>query len=199
MHAPTDELLVEQCRRGSAEAFSQLVQRQQGAVYSLCYRLTGDPMEAEDLAQEAFLRLYRSLGRFRRGARLRPWLHKITVNVCLDALRKRRGAVLSLDEVSVGSAQPKSPHRDEMPEVALLNGELQHRVQQALLQLPGEYRAALVLRYLEELSYREIAQAIGVPVSTIETRIYRAKRMLGEVLTADAGGKAGREHELQME
>jgi len=191
VHAHNDEWLVEQSRKGSREAFSELVQRRQGAVYSICYRLTGDPAEAEDLAQEAFLRLYRSLGKFRPGARLRPWLHKITVNVCLDALRKRRDATLSLEELTEGPPQPQAPCGDDLPEEACLKRERQLTVQQALLHLPGEYRVVLVLRYLEDLSYQEIAEVIGAPVSTVETRIHRAKKMLGQVLPPDVGRKEG--------
>lgn len=192
MDPQSDEQLVEESRKGSRETFSELVRRHQGAVYSICYRTVGDPLEAEDLAQETFLRLYRALGKFRRGARLRPWLHKIAVNVCLDALRKRKDPTLSLDELSEGGRVPPTPHGETLPEEALLARDLQARVQQALLQLPGDYRMVLVLRYLEELSYQEIADALGVPVSTVETRVFRAKKMLGQVLTSPtAGGKEG--------
>ncbi|HOG47444.1 MAG TPA: sigma-70 family RNA polymerase sigma factor [Anaerolineae bacterium] len=188
----SDELLVEESKRGSREAFTELVQRHQGAVYSLCYRTVGNPTEAEDLAQEAFLRLYRSLDRFRRGARLRPWLHRIAVNACLDALRKRKEPMLSLDGMREGGTEPPIPHGGTLPEEACLDRELQAAVQQALLQLPGDYRIALVLRYLEDLSYREVADALGVPLSTVETRIFRAKKMLGQVLSSPTvGGKEG--------
>lgn len=192
MDPRNDEQLVEESRRGSREAFSALVQRHQDRVYGICYRTVGDPVEAEDLAQEAFLRLYRALGQFRRGARLRPWLHKIAVNVCLDALRKRKAATLSLDELSEGNPTPPAPHGGTLPEEACLTREAQALVQQALLQLPGDYRVVLVLRYLEELSYQEVADALGVPLSTVETRIFRAKKMLGQVLTSlTEGGKEG--------
>ncbi len=192
MDPRSDEQLIEQSRTGSQEAFRELVRRHQGAVYSLCYRTVGDPGDAEDMAQEAFLRLYHSLGKFRRGARLRPWLHKIAVNVCLDTLRKRKEPTLSLDEISEGSGEPPIPHSGTPPEDVLLDREAQARVQQALLQIPGDYRVALVLRYLEELSYQEVADALGVPLSTVETRIFRAKKMLGQMLTSPTvGGKEG--------
>lgn len=192
MDPRTDEKLIEQSREGSQEAFSLLVRRHESAVYSICYRTLGHAGEAEDLAQEAFLRLYRNLDKFRPGARLRPWLHKITVNACLDALRKRKDPMLSLDEICEGQSEPPIPHRGTLPEEACLGREAQMAVHQALLQLPGEYRIALVLRYLEELSYQEVADALGVPLSTVETRIFRAKKMLGQVLTSPAdGGEEG--------
>ena len=191
MRAYSDEQVIEQCKKGSPEAFAELVRRHQGTVYSLCYRMTGNAVEAEDLAQEAFWRVYQGLGTFRRGARLRPWLHRLTANVCLDALRKRKPAMLPLEEAIGGASEPQTPHGEESPEQAYLRGEERLDVQQALLHLPGEYRIVLVLRYLEELSYREIAETLNVPVSTVETRIYRAKKMLSEVLSPVEGGKRG--------
>ncbi len=187
----TDEQLMEQSRKGSREALSELIQRRHGAVYSLCYRMMGNAAEAEDLTQESFLRLYRSLDKFRPGMRVRPWLHKIVVNLCLDALRKRRTAVLQLDELAEGACQPQPPRGDELPEEAFLGREAQLAVQDALLRLPSEYRVVLVLRYLEDLSYQEVADTLGVPLSTIETRVYRAKKMLGRLLSPTAGGKEG--------
>lgn len=195
-----DEQLVEQVRRGSQSAFSLLVQRNQGAIYSLCYRMVGDPGEAEDLAQEAFLRLYRSVGSFRRGARLRPWLHRIAVNVCLDALRRRRESTVPLDALLEVERQPRAERRDEMPEQACLSYETRAEVQQGLLGLPAEYRAVLVLRYLEDLSYREISEMLDVPVSTVETRLFRAKKMLARAMAArNEEGKEGASGELRME
>jgi RNA polymerase sigma-70 factor, ECF subfamily len=200
LYPQDDELLVEQVRKGTQSAFSALVQRHQGAIYSLCYRMTGDPQEAEDLAQEAFLRLYRSLGSFRPGTRLRPWFHRIAVNVCLDALRKRREATVPLEALLQMESQPRAASREEMPEEAYLSQEVRAEVQRALLKLPGDYRAALVLRYLEDLSYQEVAEVLGVPVSTVETRLFRAKKMLATVLAArNEGGKEGASNGLHVE
>jgi RNA polymerase sigma-70 factor, ECF subfamily len=200
LYQQDDELLVEQVRKGNQGAFSLLVQRHQGAIYSLCYRMTGDPQEAEDLAQEAFLRLYRSVGGFRPGTRLRPWFHRIAVNVCLDALRKRREATVPIDRLLEMESQPRTASREEMPEEAYLGREIRAEVQQSLLSLPADYRAPLVLRYLEDLSYQEIAEVLGVPVSTVETRLFRAKKMLARVLAArNEGGKEGASNGLHVE
>lgn len=185
----SDEGLAERVRQGDQAAFTQLVLRHQQSVYSLCYRMAGDATEAEDLAQEAFLRLYRSMGSFKPGGRLRPWLHRITANVCLDALRRRKAPTLPLEELIEGESHPRVSSRDELPEDALLGREARGRVQEALLQLPCDYRVALVLRYLEELTYREVADALGAPVSTVETRLFRARKMLGQVLISLGEGR----------
>ncbi|MHB1414552.1 MAG: RNA polymerase sigma factor [Chloroflexota bacterium] len=199
MHSPSDELLIEQVRKGRQDAFAEIVRRYQGSVYSLCYRLTGNSAEAEDLAQESFLRLYKSLGKFRSGGKLRPWLHKITANVCLDALRKRKDATLPLDETKEVEGLPKVHTVEELPEDAYLSRESRLDVQNALLRLPSDYRAALVLRYLEDLSYKEVADALGVPVSTVETRIFRAKKMLGEIIESPTAGGKEASRELHVE
>ena len=193
-----DDLLVRQCQQGSQGAFSEIVRRHQDSVYSICVRMVGRPTEAEDLAQETFLRLYRSLDRFRPGARLRPWLHKIAMNLCLDALRKVKGATLSLDEPGEGPYEPRTPDRDAYPEDAALRRERRLDVQEALLRLPGDYRAPLVLRYLGECSYQEIAETLGVPVSTVETRLFRGKKMLGQIMNPPVEGE-GRENALLLE
>jgi RNA polymerase sigma-70 factor, ECF subfamily len=200
LYPQDDELLVEQVKKGNQSAFSILVQRHQGAIYSLCYRMTGDSQEAEDLAQEAFLRLYRSVGGFRPGTRLRPWFRRIAVNVCLDALRRRREATVPLDKLLEMETQPRAARREEMPEEAYLSREVRVEVQRGLLKLAGDYRAVLVLRYLEDLSYQEIAEVMGVPVSTVETRLFRAKKMLAATLAArDEGGKEGASNGLHVE
>ena len=192
MNPQNDEALVSRVCEGEQEAFAQLVQQHQGAVYSLCYRMSGDAAEAEDLAQEAFMRFYRSVKQFRPGARLRPWLHRITANVRLDALRQRqrREPMLSLDEPGTGSTEPPALRQEEMPEASYLAGEARDAVQQALLRLPGEYRIVLVLRYLEVLSGQGFAETLGLPLSTVEARIFRAKKMIAPLLVpSQAGGE----------
>jgi len=194
-----DDELVAQCQGGSQEAFARIVRQYQDAVYSVCYRMMGNPTEAEDLAQETFLRLYRSLDRFRRGSRLRPWLHKIAMNLCLDALRKRKAATLPLDDPGEGSYEPRSPNGDTYPEETYLRRERRLDVQEALLRLPGDYRAPLVLRYLGEHSYKEIAEILGVPVSTVETRLFRGKKMLGQIMSSPEGERRGNALHLEGE
>ncbi len=187
MDRASDEQLVEEARKGRHEAFGQLVERHQGFVYSLCYTLAGRQAEAEDLAQESFVRLYRSLGAFRRGAALRPWLRKITTNVCLDALRKRREATLPIEDVLGSADEPSARASDELPEEALLAREARRDVRDLLTRLPVDYRAVLALRYLEDLSYQEIADALAVPTSTVETRLFRARRALARALGPPTG------------
>ncbi|MHB1132819.1 MAG: sigma-70 family RNA polymerase sigma factor [Chloroflexota bacterium] len=199
MNPPSDESLAERAGKGDQAAFAELVRRHQNGVYSLCYRLLGAPAEAEDLAQEAFLRLYRSLPHYRAGAPLWPWLRKLATNACLDALRKRKTATMPLDDLGQDGWQPQVGAADELPEVAYLSREARNDVHEALLRLPPDYRAALVLRYLEDLSYQEVSEALGVPLSTVETRLFRAKKMLGQLLgLARSMGKEGTSRELHV-
>ncbi len=199
MGPPSDEFLIERARSGDQAAFAELVRRQQDFVFSLCYRLCGEQSEAEDLAQEAFLRLYRSLAKFRAGSPPRPWLRKLTTNVCLDALRRQKPMALPLEDLGQDGWEPRVGAADELPEDACLGREARLDVRQALLRLPTDYRAVLVLRYLEDLSYQEIAAALDVPLSTVETRLFRAKKTLGQLLSAAPNpGKEGTGNDLHV-
>jgi RNA polymerase sigma-70 factor, ECF subfamily len=138
------------------------------------------------------------LGSFRLDSPLRPWLRRIATNVCVDSLRRRQAETMPLEEVLGSAAEPRSRSTDELPEEAALTRESREYVREQIRALPPDYRAALVLRYLEDLSYREIAEALGVSVSAVETRLFRARRALSRVLSpppADgrAAGRSGLE------
>jgi len=195
--ALNETLLVEQARKGSQEAFAALVRAHQDAVYSLCHHMTGNALEAEDLAQESFLRFYRSLDRFRAGTPVRPWLHKIAVNACLDALRQRKGAPLSLEEWPEGTPPPRSP-QGNTPEELCLHREARLAVQKALLRLPSDYRAVLVLRYLEGLSYQEVAAALDAPFPRLRRVSSAPRKCLAAFWPLCVWGER-RRHELPLE
>lgn len=205
-----DESLAKRAQAGDRQAFAALVETHTHSVYSLCQRLVGNPADAEDLTQEIFLRLFSSLGRYRLGTGLRPWLYRIAVNACLDVLRKRqrRLRVVPLgDDPADPSQEMALPSSEPSPERAYLRQEQRQAVLGAVRSLPPEYRAVIVLRYQEDLSYQEIAAVLDVPVTTVETRLFRAKRMLrpalGEYWQSDftpgaqLSGKEVREYGMQ--
>lgn len=175
MAALADEHLIDRARHGDDEAFERLVERYQSAVYSLCFHLCGDRTEAEDLAQDAFMRFHRQLNRFRTGTSLWPWLRRLTMNSALNGLRvtRRTSAMPSLDDVSrdLDAVAVDAAWRP----AADLRIDLEHH----LGALAPRDRAMIVLRYLEDLTYAEIAAVLDVPVSTVETRLFRARQRLG--------------------
>ncbi|MCL6540653.1 sigma-70 family RNA polymerase sigma factor [Roseiflexus sp.] len=172
--------LIKRSIDGDHDAFAQLMERYAGSVFNLAYRMLGNAQEAEDASQEIFLRAYTNLARFDQERRFSTWLLSIGSNYCIDRLRRRRFAWLTLDDVVLSVPTPAKG-----PERSAIEREEQDAVQRALLSLPPTYREVAVLRYWNDLSYEEIMQVTGLPESTIKTRLHRARRMLAEALRAE--------------
>lgn len=168
---------VERALRGDQASYGQLMHRYTGAVYNLAYRMLGNAQDAEDATQEIFMRSYTRLESFDRTRRFSTWLLTIASNYCIDRLRRRRFAWLTLDDVAYSV-----PTTDAGPERRALVKEQQAIVQRALQQLPENYRLVTFLRYWNDLSYDEIAQVTGLTESTIKTRLHRARHMMAELL-----------------
>ncbi|MDX1992269.1 MAG: sigma-70 family RNA polymerase sigma factor [bacterium] len=165
---------------GDQDAFAELVYTFQDAVYNLCYRILGDGAEAEDAAQEAFLRAYSNLKRYDQDRPFKTWLLSIASNHCIDRLRKRRGVQISIDEPIPATLSLASD--DPQPEQVALNNERSRRIQAMLNDLAPDYRTAVVLRYWYDYSYVEIAQMLDTTESAIKSRLFRARQMLAEML-----------------
>jgi RNA polymerase sigma-70 factor, ECF subfamily len=171
---PADELrpLVRRCLGGCQTSMLELVQRFQGQVFGLCYRMLGKREDAEDAAQETFIRVLRSLARWDEARDFEPWLLAIAGNRCRTALANRR-------------RKPAADNLDDVPPVAAesdRNSHLAEEVQRALEQVRDEYRQAFVLFHEHEKSYGEIAEMMGVPLGTIKTWVHRARRDLMDQL-----------------
>lgn len=166
---------VEDARRGDKHAFSRLVQAYQRPVYNLTYRMLGSIEEAEDAAQETFLRAYARLGQYDPTMKFSTWLFSIANHHCIDRLRKRRATHISIDDNPVlENMEGDLPQ----PEHSALGREQSLELQALIGLLEPEYRTPLVLRYWEELSYEEIAETMGMTVAAIKSRLYRARQQL---------------------
>lgn len=169
----TDEDLVEAFQGGDTAVFDILVQRWDRKIQGAIYRFVGASEDARDLCQEAFLRAYRGLRTFKKDARFSSWLYQIALNVCRDRLRRRRGRTLvSLDELDEGgheAAVLPGPSPLELAEAR----DISDRVARAVASLPDEQREVIVLKEYEGLTFAEIAEVLGVPLSTVKTRLYR--------------------------
>jgi RNA polymerase sigma-70 factor (ECF subfamily) len=175
---PIEEaLLISRARDGDQDAFRQLVERYQGAVYNLAYRMLGDPGDAEDAAQEIFVRIYRQLGRYDPARKFSTWTLAIATNYCIDQLRRRRMQLVPLENII-----PWARAREAGPEGEAITQEERDEVQRQITRLPEKYRAPLILRYFEELSIAEIAEVLGMPEGTVKTQIHRARKALGKLL-----------------
>ncbi len=174
-----DDQLVLRIMAGDNAAFVILVERYKRPVYSLAYRLLGNPTDAEDAAQETFVRAYTRLSSYQLGSKFGSWLLSITSHWCIDFLRRRRA--ISFDAAGFGVTEAVLPSdTDDYPEVVALKSERQREVQQWLAGLPEPYRSVLVLRYWHDLSYAEISETTGLPASTIRMRLFRARQLLSK-------------------
>ncbi len=158
------------------DAFAELIRRHQDFVFGAVLRVVKDRTQAEDLAQEAFLRAYRALDGFRGDAAVRSWLYRIATNLATNAVTRRREYP--------SDTMPDQPARGHGPVRELEAAELRAHLRQAIAELPEELRVPLVLREYDELSYQEIADTTGLPLNTVRTRILRARRALRDKMEA---------------
>lgn len=187
-----DLSLIERCQKGHLESFGELVARYQMRLYNLAYRILHSHEEAEDVVQETFLNVFRALPNF-KGDRFSPWVYKIASNLCLDFLRRRRPNTVSLDAPvgEDGEMIREIPDEAGLPEETALAEALGLDIQKAIDSLPPKYRAVIVLRHVEDLTYEEIADILNLPLGTVKTRLFRAREMLRARL-ADGGRAPGR-------
>lgn len=181
----TDQELVRRVQAGDQTAFNLLVLKYQHRVLKLVGRFVNDAAEAEDVAQEAFLKAYRALASFRGDSAFYTWLYRIAINTAKNALvSQRRRPVdfdLDLQDPDQYDRQAKLKEADT-PEGVLLTDEIRAVVEEAMEQLPEDLRTAIVLRELEGLSYEEIAEAMDCPVGTVRSRIFRAREAIDKKL-----------------
>jgi RNA polymerase sigma factor (sigma-70 family) len=184
----TDEQIIGRVRGGETRIFGELVRRYQDPVYGMVVRAVGASDDAQDIAQEVFLRVFRSLDGFKGESKFSTWLYRVTWNLCADWLRRnrrpnRRAAMIEeADSLPDGRVDP---------EEGFLEEEQRAAVRQALSELDEKYRGVVDLHYYQKLSYDQIAVVLDMPVKTVETRLYRARKMLRASL--ESSGRGGDE------
>jgi RNA polymerase sigma factor (sigma-70 family) len=170
-----EQELVERAKRGDVDAYEALLLEHERFAYRLAYLITRDPGDAEDALQDAFLKAFRALGRFRRGGAFRPWLLKIVTNEARTKSRsRRRHAAIA---TRVGEREPPAAP-DDSPESTVLSDELRRRLLAAVDRLPEKLRVVVTCRYLLELSEDETAAALGLKHGTVKSRLSRALEKL---------------------
>ena len=172
--------LVERCRRGDERAFQELVNRYKDLVFALIARTTPDRSRAEDLAQDVFLRVHRGLPYFRGEARLSTWIYRIVANVCVQEQHGRAPAVESLDDSRTDAHVATSTRDRQFSDL-----ELRDRLEKAIARLPPNYRLLIAAHYLQGVQYEDLAESLGLPLGTVKTHLYRAKRQLRRLLETE--------------
>ena len=192
--------LVQRVQRGDKTAFDLLVLKYQHKVVKLVTRYLRDPSDAEDVAQEAFIKAYRAIPQFRGDSAFYTWLYRIAINTAKNAIVSRdRSPVdfnLDLQNVEESSSMQLRLADAETPESLLQTEEIRATVNQAIEALPEDLRTAIVLRELEGLSYEDIALAMDCPVGTVRSRIFRAREAIDKRLSEVFEGGLGRAEEL---
>ena len=167
---------LQAAQNGSEEGFTYLVEKYQTPVYNLCYRMLGNAGDAEDAAQETFWRAYQAINRYDPARSFITWLLSIAAHYCIDQQRRRRLPTLDLDVLP----EEDVPDHDPNPEYAVGRIEETEAMQRRLSTLGAQDRAAIVLRYWYDFSEEEISQSLGVSVSAVKSRLFRARRLLAD-------------------
>ncbi|MBO8170036.1 MAG: sigma-70 family RNA polymerase sigma factor [Thermoanaerobacteraceae bacterium] len=184
-----DDRLLERSKAGDVEAFAQLISQYEKKVYTIAYRFMGNHEDASDLAQEAMLKAYRSIKKFRGDASFKTWLYHITANVCRDELRRRsKRRETSLDEplfFENDEVPKQTADWTNVPERVYENKELQGYLHGLIKALTPEYRMVIVMREIQGLSYEEIARQLDCSLGTVKSRLSRARKALKDKIVAD--------------
>ncbi len=189
----TDQQLVQRAQRGDLRAFDLLVLKYQGRIAALISRYVSDAGEVEDVTQEAFIKAYRALGKFRGDSAFYTWLYRIAANAAknhLVAKGRRPGADATIEDAQ-GFEEGGLLSESASPEALAMGGELAVVVESALNALPDEVKAALMLREFDGLSYDDIADILGCPVGTVRSRIFRAREAIDQRVKEQISGGSG--------
>jgi RNA polymerase sigma-70 factor, ECF subfamily len=177
MNIPDDTQLIDLFNRDPEPAFKRIVEKYQDRIFNLCVYMLQHKEDAQDAAQDVFIKAYRSLSNFKRDSSLDTWLHRIGVNTCLDYIKKSRP-----ESPDGESFLEELPSTEPSPEQLYQSKELGQAIQSALQKLPADLRVTIILKEIEELAYGEIAETLRISIGTVKSRISRARDELRRLL-----------------
>jgi RNA polymerase sigma-70 factor (ECF subfamily) len=184
---PDDSDLVTRCQRGDTAAFNELVTRYRGKAYAMIYNMVHNEQDAWDLAQDGFLKAWKSIGRFRGQSSFYTWLYRIMMNVTIDSLRRKQigGETEFDDSVALSNIDPNSsttPHTTALPEDKIAGDEIRARIDAAVARLTPEHRAVILMREIDGMEYQEIADALDCSIGTVMSRLFYARKKMQTML-----------------
>jgi RNA polymerase sigma-70 factor, ECF subfamily len=180
--------LVKQCQAGDTEAFDELVTRYRTRVFGMIYNMVHNEQDAWDLAQDSFLKAWKSIGRFRGQSSFYTWIYRIVMNVTIDWLRKKQvkgGGAEFDDAVQLREIDPASktvPKTEALPHQAMERDEIRARIEKAIAKLSPEQRAVILMKEIDDMQYHEIAEALGCSIGTVMSRLFYARKKLQNLL-----------------
>jgi RNA polymerase sigma-70 factor (ECF subfamily) len=181
-----DNLLIEQCLKGQQSSFSELIDKYKNLVFNLAYRMTYNLQDAEDISQEVFIRVYKSLYNFNPNYKFSTWLYQMTLNICRDRFRKGKIPSVSLDAPLKEDDQKDFssiiPNNQNNPEDIIMGVEQTNFINDLITSLSLKYREVIILRHLRDLSYEEMSKILNISLGSVKTRLFRAREKLREIL-----------------
>jgi len=184
---PEDGDLVARCQHGDTAAFSELVTRYRGKVYAMIYNMVHNEQDAWDLAQDGFLKAWKSIARFRGQSSFYTWLYRIMMNVTIDSLRRRHveGETEFDDSIGLRNIDPNSfttPRTEALPNEKIAGDEIRARIDAAISRLSPEHRAVILMREIDGMEYQEIADSLGCSIGTVMSRLFYARKKMQSML-----------------
>jgi RNA polymerase sigma-70 factor (ECF subfamily) len=177
-----DNLLIEQCLKGQQGSFSELIDKYKNLVFNLAYRMTYNLQDAEDISQEVFIRVYKSLYNFNPNYKFSTWLYEMTLNLCRDRFRKGKIPSVSLDAPLKEDDQKDFssiiPDKQNNPEDIIMGVEQSNFINALIASLPPKYREVIILRHLRDLSYEEMSKILNISLGSVKSRLFRARELL---------------------
>jgi len=175
--------LVKKSMDGDLDAFEELISLFDKKIYNYCLRMTNNRSDAEDLAQEVFLKVYKNLKNFRKDSKFSTWIYRIAYNTCVDNYRKKRLKLLPLNKIIDEEQQDIDiPSPGPLPEEQVISNEKYSLIKECIAQLKPRYKSAIILRDIHNYSYREIAEILDIPIGTVKSDINRGRALLRKVL-----------------
>ena len=175
MQLALDQTLINKSLSGDLESYGELINQYQKAVYNVCYRITGNKQDAEDISQETFIRAYKYLNNFDNEKPFGPWIKKIAANLSLNAIKSKESTHVFLDEKVISS-------KSNNPEKEISKQENQEIIHQAIISLSPKQRTVIELRHYQDLSYKEISEALNIPITDVKSHLFRGRRKLAKKL-----------------
>jgi RNA polymerase sigma-70 factor, ECF subfamily len=180
--------LVKKCQKGDSEAFDELVTRYRTRVFGMIYNMVHNEQDAWDLAQDSFLKAWKSIGRFQGKSSFYTWMYRIVMNVTIDWVRKKqvKGSGAEFDDAiqlkEIDPASKTVPKPDSLPSEKMEQGEIRAQIDRAIAQLSPEHRAVILMKEIEDMQYHEIAEALGCSIGTVMSRLFYARKKLQNLL-----------------